>query len=111
KLSLSLILFAVFQCVVGERHEGADLDALPVSEMQGWDKECGPDICAQVVALAEDFLLRRQEPERHDEGKVSLILEQDPPGAAKLQEAKQEAGKEAGLSAEVCEFGLFDYQK
>lgn len=35
--------------------------------MQSWDKECGPDICAQVVALAEDFLLRQNEPESEEE--------------------------------------------
>uniref|UniRef100_A0A670HM50 Zinc finger protein 394 n=1 Tax=Podarcis muralis TaxID=64176 RepID=A0A670HM50_PODMU len=33
-------------------------------EMQSWVNECRPETCAQVVALAEEFLLRQQEDER-----------------------------------------------
>ncbi|KAH0630544.1 hypothetical protein JD844_013674 [Phrynosoma platyrhinos] len=32
--------------------------------MENWVKEHSPEICAQVVALAEDFLLRQRETKR-----------------------------------------------
>lgn len=39
------------------------LTILP-QDMQGWVRECGPETCAKAVALAEDFLARRQEEEK-----------------------------------------------
>ncbi|XP_015270482.1 PREDICTED: zinc finger protein 883-like, partial [Gekko japonicus] len=34
--------------------------------MENWARERGPEICAQVVALAEDFLLKQRETKRWD---------------------------------------------
>ncbi|XP_063147302.1 zinc finger protein 397-like [Candoia aspera] len=41
------------------------LTILP-AEIQSWVRERGPDTCSQAVALAEDFLLRRQEMEKRE---------------------------------------------
>ncbi|XP_061475569.1 uncharacterized protein LOC133381080 isoform X1 [Rhineura floridana] len=84
------------------------LTILP-AEMQSWVRERGPETCGQVVALAEDFLLRLQQTEGLEQ-KVPGLLEEaainspkselDPLGTLQLplpMEIKQEEDGEASL--------------
>ncbi|XP_044308825.1 zinc finger protein 18-like [Varanus komodoensis] len=67
-------------------------------EMQSWVKDCCPETCAQVVDLAEGFLLSQGEGKKHT-GKESLSkVGQAPPEALRsslFSEIKQEANKDA----------------
>ncbi|XP_061475572.1 zinc finger protein with KRAB and SCAN domains 1-like isoform X3 [Rhineura floridana] len=87
------------------------LTILP-AEMQSWVRERGPETCGQVVALAEDFLLRLQQTEGLEQ-KVPGLLEEaainspkselDPLGTLQLplpMEIKQEEDGEASLLAD-----------
>ncbi|XP_053147394.1 zinc finger protein 397-like isoform X2 [Hemicordylus capensis] len=78
-------------------------------EMQCWVRESGPESCAQAVALAEDFLLRLQEPEKWKGKEPGLLVEslvntssseQDPLDTVKMQlslEAKQKGDGESSF--------------
>ncbi|CAI5768439.1 finger and SCAN domain-containing 30-like [Podarcis lilfordi] len=78
-------------------------------EMQSWVKECRPETCAQVIALAEEFLLRQQEDERLG-GKEAVRAfpeaERAPPDTwprPHFRKIKQEADRDATLLA--CSVG------
>ncbi|XP_042310079.1 uncharacterized protein LOC121923591 [Sceloporus undulatus] len=45
-----------------------------IKEMQSWEKRRRTDVCGQVVALAEDFLLKHQEPKRKDNNIINRTM-------------------------------------
>ncbi|XP_060094547.1 uncharacterized protein LOC132571772 [Heteronotia binoei] len=80
-------------CRQGREHFGGETGSFPPWEMENWAKERGPEICAQVVALAEDFLLRQREAQRWDPQAAAMNLsdmEQAPSDVEQEQSFKQE---------------------
>ncbi|XP_053147480.1 uncharacterized protein LOC128343055 isoform X2 [Hemicordylus capensis] len=83
-------------------------------EMQMWVRDRNPETCAQVVILAEDFLLRLQEPERQkqqgpgmSEEAVATVSEgeQDPSDMGEAQfctEALQKGRRKVSMLAQGC---------